>query len=110
RAETLRVDTLVPIAEGDRVGQAVSGSRRVAVVLLNFTNDRSQPLSAADVNDMMFGTGSFGSVGQFYRDQSFGLLSFSGTVYDWCQSACSRNCDWGSLSYCGNLCMTSHYG
>jgi hypothetical protein len=57
-------------------------SRTVAVILINFTNDTSQPYSPAFANGIVFTNPD--SVAAFYAEESYGqLASFTGTVYGW---------------------------
>lgn len=53
-----------------------SGTRKVAVILFNFSDDRSQPFSAEQARQVMFTAAE--SVSAYYREQSFGRLSFTG--------------------------------
>ncbi|WP_105200434.1 Ig-like domain-containing protein [Pseudoalteromonas sp. T1lg10] len=55
------------------------GQQKTLVMLLNFKeNPGEQPMSAAEANDMVFGT-----VDDFYRQNSFGQTWFSGDVVGW---------------------------
>lgn len=76
-----------------------AGPRTVAVVLVNFSDDTSQPLSVATIRSRVF-TGS-GSVNQFYQEQSGGQSSLAGIadaangdVFGWWTLAMARptNC------------------
>lgn len=55
-----------------------AGELKVAVILFNFKNDRSQPISAYDVRRILF-TGAR-SVNALYREQSFNKLGFRGKL------------------------------
>jgi hypothetical protein len=57
------------------------GSRRVAVLLFNFTNDRSQPWSTAQASSTMFT--SAGSVASYFQEESFGSTTMTGDVFGW---------------------------
>jgi chitodextrinase len=60
---------------------SVSGAKRVAVVLFNFSNDTSQPWTASTVRGLVFdGTGS---VNAYYQDASYGAVSLTGDVFGW---------------------------
>ena len=59
----------------------VAGTQRVLVFLLNFTNDRSQPWTPAQVRDVVFSGAS--SVSAYFREQTFGHIDLAGTVLGW---------------------------
>ena len=58
-----------------------AGDRRVAVILVNFTNDTSKPWTADGVRSVVFGSSS--SVNAYYRETSYGLTTFFGDVLGW---------------------------
>jgi chitodextrinase len=58
-----------------------AGIRSTAVVLLNFTNDSTQPWTTATVSNLMFG--GTASVNAFYLEESHGATGFSGNVFGW---------------------------
>jgi fibronectin type 3 domain-containing protein len=118
--ETLRLDGKVPakflgahvrvrgtrksdrfmVAEGDvqktgsqpSTAAAVAGAKRVAVILFNFTNNASQPYTAAFANGVMFSDGN--SVANYFSEESWGQLTMTGAVYGWYTIAyASGNCD-----------------
>jgi chitodextrinase len=60
---------------------AATGSRRVAVLLMNFTNDTAQPWTAATVRNVVFDGAN--SVAAYYQDASYGQFGFTGDVYGW---------------------------
>jgi Gametolysin peptidase M11/Fibronectin type III domain len=66
---------------GASVVAAATGSRRVAVLLMNFTNDSSQPWTAATVRSVVFDGST--SVAAYYQDASYGQFGFTGDVYGW---------------------------
>jgi chitodextrinase len=79
---------------------ATTTTRRTAVVLLNFTNDVSQPWTPATVSSVMFGATN--SVNAFYREVSYGSTAFSGDVFGWVtvpydNSSC-RYGDWATAA------------
>jgi chitodextrinase len=59
----------------------VSGAKRVAVLLVNFSNDTSQPFTPAFAAGVAFTNSN--SVAAYYSDSSWGQLSLSGDVYGW---------------------------
>ena len=78
----LHVDHLVRIRREPRSYATVSpGPREVVVLLINFTNDTSQPWTPAQATSTMF-TGP-GSVNQYFQEESFGAISMTGDVYGW---------------------------
>jgi chitodextrinase len=56
-------------------------TRQTAVILLNFTNDASQPWTPSAVSDVMFGETN--SVNAYYKETSYGNTSFAGSVFGW---------------------------
>ena len=60
---------------------AATTTRRVAVILVNFTNDTTQPWTAATVSSVLFGASS--SVNAYYREVSYGTTELSGSVLGW---------------------------
>jgi hypothetical protein len=70
-------------------GAGVLGDYKTAVLLVNFTNDRSQPWAASTVRDRFFGTGS--SVDTFFKEQSWNQVDLSGDVYGWYELAQSSS-------------------
>jgi hypothetical protein len=59
------------------------GSRRVAVLLFNFTNDRSEPWSTAQASSTMFTAA--GSVASYFQEESFGATTMTGDSFGWYQ-------------------------
>ncbi len=57
------------------------GTRKVAVVLLNFTNNRTQPWTASQVRGVVFDGAD--SANNFYREASGGAVGLSGDVFGW---------------------------
>jgi hypothetical protein len=81
-----RGGVLVPAAggatqTGGSVLAAVSGTRRVAVLLLNFTNTTAQPWTPAAVRNVVFDGST--SVAAYYGDASYGQFGFTGDVFGW---------------------------
>jgi hypothetical protein len=57
------------------------GARRVAIVLLNFSNDRTQPYTPAFAAGVAFANTN--SVAAYYAESSHGQLTLSGDVFGW---------------------------
>ena len=66
---------------GVRPAAAALGDYRTAVLLFNFTNDRSEPWTPAAVEDRFFNAGD--SVNTFFQEQSWNQVSLTGAVYGW---------------------------
>jgi hypothetical protein len=68
--------------EGGRRASATSswttGPKSLLVLLVNFTDDTSQPFTPAATNTLYFGSSN--SVAGFYAEASYGVTSLSGTV------------------------------
>lgn len=86
-AETLQFENvyvadtsnLVQVAAAPALA-SLSGTRKVAVLRVNFTSDTSQPFTTTDVQNAYF-TPSLNSVDNFYQHISAGQLSITGDVY-----------------------------
>lgn len=80
-----------------------SGPRRLAVVLVNFTNDRSRPFSRSFVNGVIFSNRN--SVRAYFAEQSYGEMVLGGTTFDWLKLPLSSStCDyrgWESAARAG---------
>jgi hypothetical protein len=61
------------------------GQQRVAVVLVNFQDDTSQPITPPTANTLMFST-----IDAFYRENSFQQTWLTGDVYGWVTIATSK--------------------
>ena len=57
------------------------GERKVAVILVNFTDNAAQPFTPSQVNDAFFG--STNSSSSFFKENSFGQTWLSGNVLGW---------------------------
>ena len=82
------------LASGGNGGEqlAVTSARNVLVMLVNFSDNRVQPYTAAQATAGMFG--ATGSVDALYRDSSYGLLDLTGEVRGWYElNASSAGCD-----------------
>jgi hypothetical protein len=76
-----------------RLAAAATGTRSVAVILVNFQDDTSQPWTKAQIESTMFTSPS--SVAAYYAEQSFGQLTVTGTVFDWVTIPYSKaSCDY----------------
>ena len=102
---TMRGSTLVAAADGARqtggsVVAAATGTKKVAVLLMNFTNDTSQPWTQSTVRGVVFDNSN--SVNAYYQDASFGQLTMAGDVFGWYtipddNAGCDYN-GWGALA------------
>jgi len=61
------------------------GEQKTIVMLVNFINDPTEPVSKEDVERIMFADPGDQSVDDFYRENSFDQAWFSGNVYGWYQ-------------------------
>ncbi|MGQ0826362.1 MAG: hypothetical protein ACT4OX_15250 [Actinomycetota bacterium] len=75
------VATSVTAAPAAVTATAVTGTKRVAVLMVNFRDDDSTPYTTSDVRNVLFG--ATGSVDAFYRSSSDGKVSISGDVFGW---------------------------
>lgn len=70
-----------------------TGARKMAVVLINFTNDTRKPFTRAFANRVVFTNAN--SVRAYYLEQSKGTVHIAGTTFDWLRIPySSRTCDY----------------
>lgn len=70
-----------------------SGSRKLAVVLINFSNDGSRPFSRSFANGIVFANA--GSVRAKIAESSGGTATLTGTTFDWLRLPMSNaSCDY----------------
>jgi chitodextrinase len=60
---------------------AATGTKNVAVLLINFTNDSSKPWTQSSVNGIMFSNAN--SIAAYFNEQSYGKLAMTGDVFGW---------------------------
>jgi chitodextrinase len=58
-----------------------SGPRKLAVILINFTNNATKPYTRSLANAVMFTNTN--SVRAYYYEQSHGAVALQGTTFDW---------------------------
>ncbi|MGH3134922.1 MAG: hypothetical protein ACRDPV_00325, partial [Gaiellaceae bacterium] len=68
-------------AAGEATAAAVTGTKSVAVLLFNFSNNTAQPWTTSAVRGVVFDNAN--SVDEYYRDASYGQLALSGDVFGW---------------------------
>ena len=68
-------------ATGGSTVASATGTKKIAVLLFDFTNDTSQPWTAATVRDVVFDGSS--SVNVYYQTASYGKLALTGDVFGW---------------------------
>lgn len=82
----------VAISSGTAYIPPALGTKKVAVYLVNYKNDKSMPQLAdsngtklnADINFVKkYLTTNTDSIAKFYNEQSYGKMGFEFTVYDW---------------------------
>jgi hypothetical protein len=79
--------------------------KRVAVLLINFTSNTSQPFTAQQTSDAFFGASPTYSVNTFYQEQSYGAWSVTGDVYGYYTvNGNLSTCDWSTW---GSLARTA---
>jgi hypothetical protein len=78
----LHVDHVQRLTRAPRSYATVTpGPRKVAVLLVNFTNDTSQPWTPAQAASTMFTAPN--SVNNYFQEESYGAVSLTGDVYGW---------------------------
>ena len=70
-------------------------AKSIAVVMFNFSNDRSTPYTKTQLQDAMINSST--SLKAYYEEESRGRLTVSGQVFGWYQIAASTaGCDWST--------------
>ena len=70
-------------------------AKKVAVILLNFSNDGSQPFTPATAQDIVFDNGN--SVANFLTEEARGRITVAGDVFGWYTIAATNDgCAWGT--------------
>ena len=85
RASRVRLMSRFPAAaevEAAVSAIAIAGERAIPVLPVKFRNTQLVPFQRNALQDRLFGTGA-GTMTSFYKENSYGLLSVSGTVRDW---------------------------
>ena len=96
-ADGAAVEQLAPAPRSSTASATASApvTKRVAVVLLNFSNDSSQPYTPATAAGVVFS--SAGSVANFFEEESRGAVQVTGDVYGWYTiPSTNANCAWGT--------------
>ncbi len=63
---------------------AVSGARKVPVFLAKYSDTGADPFPAGDLQTELFdGPWPTGTMSEYYKEISYGMLSLDGTVFDW---------------------------
>ncbi|HEY5873493.1 MAG TPA: hypothetical protein VIT46_09670 [Gaiellaceae bacterium] len=65
----------------DAAAVAITGTKSVAVLLFNFSNDTAQPWTPASVQNVVFDSAD--SVDAYLQDASYGQLALTGDVHGW---------------------------
>ena len=80
-------------------------TKKIAVLLINFTTNASQPYTTQQVADAFFGPNPTGSVATFYSEQSYGAWALTGDVFGYYTVAgVTSTCDWSTW---GSLARTA---
>ena len=76
-------------------GTPIVGTRKVAVILVNFADNPVEPWTPAQIEQAYFS--GPGSVAAYYEEQSFGQLHLTGDVFDWVTIPSSQSpCNWST--------------
>ncbi|HJP89649.1 MAG TPA: fibronectin type III domain-containing protein [Candidatus Limnocylindrales bacterium] len=77
-----------------------TGSRRLAVVLINFSNNTTKPFTRSFVNGVVFTNSN--SVRAYFAEESGGAMQLTGTTFDWLRIPVSNTtCDFGAWEAAG---------
>ena len=72
---------MTTLAAASEAATTSAGTHRVAIVLLNFSNDTSQPYTIAFAGGVAFSNTD--SVANYYAENSWGQLTLTGDVFGW---------------------------
>jgi chitodextrinase len=94
-------------ADGGTPGTAVlasaptwNGPRRLAVVMINFSNNATKPFTRSYVNGVIFANPN--SVRAYFAEESGGAVQLAGTTFDWMKIPVSNStCDFGAWEAAG---------
>ncbi len=99
--QTIEVDAaaaggVTPATDSTAAAAVTSGSKKVLVLMVNFSNDTSQPYTASYANGIMFSNPD--SVAAYYKEVSWGSMTVTGDVKGWYTIAAnnSSSCDPGT--------------
>jgi chitodextrinase len=86
---------------------ALSGTKTVAVLMFNFSNDTSTPWTSAYTQGVVFDNTN--SVAQFYQQSSGGALTVTGAVFGWytIPNTNGPTCDWSGWATAARNAATS---
>lgn len=83
-------NVLAETEPGDPPDHAVRGDLRMVVMMGLFADSPEPPVTAADVQRQLFGPNPAGSLTDFYREMSGGLLTIRGSVLPWVRTRLTR--------------------
>ena len=93
-------------AESGTVTTASAITKNLAVILINFKDNTTQPFSKSTVQTAM--TGSSTSVKRYVEEDSKGRWALNATVYGWYTiNATSTSCDWSNWTTLGGNAATA---
>jgi hypothetical protein len=79
------------------------GEHRIAVVLVNFSDNATQPKTPTELNQLVFG-----DVGNFYWEASYQQTLLSGDTFGWFTLPVSMtSCSWDAIANEGNRAATA---
>ena len=83
-----------------------SGQRRIAVAMINFSNNASKPFTRSYVNGVLFANPN--SVRAYYAEESGGAVQLTGTVFDWMRIPVSNaTCDTHAFETYGRAALAA---
>lgn len=84
-----------------------SGPRKLAVILLNFTNNTTKPFTRAFANGVVFSNAN--SVRAYFAEQSHGGMVLQGTTFDWVRVPYSNSsCLFGEWAQAAKASLALH--
>jgi len=83
-----------------------SGPRKLAVILINFTNNASKPFTRAYANGVVFTNAN--SVRAYFAEQSHNAVVLAGTTFDWIKIPyANTTCDFGAWELAAKAALTA---
>ena len=115
--DNIAILALAPLRTAASSPAAVTGTKYVLVILMQYADQPTQPFTQAAAQTVYGGGAGSGSVAEYYKEVSSGLTLLNVTVTPWMQSAVNKpaTCDYysgnsNSISSVGDaLATAAHY-
>src|SRR6476469_7391737 len=100
---TLLAGSLVLLPACASFAESTTGEQKTAVILVDFSDNTTQPKTAAEANQLVFG-----DVSDFYWEASYQRSFLSGATFGWFTiPVTAANCSWDAIATEGNRAATA---